>query len=69
MNTPIWIEMSENDLGIPAAAMPFLDKDTKVWRFPKEIWEKFEPKTYHFRTVDNIGNEIFHFTYAHYQAV
>jgi len=68
-NTPIWIEMSENDLGIPAAAMPVLDKDMKVWRFPKEIWDKLEPKTYHFRTVDNIGNEIFHFTYAHYQAV
>ncbi len=34
MNTPIWIEMSENDLGIPVAAMPVLDKDTKVWRFP-----------------------------------
>ena len=69
MNTPIWIEMSENDLGIPVAAMPVLDKDTKVWRFPKEIWEKFEPKTYHFRTVDNIGKEIFQFTYTHYQAV
>lgn len=68
-NTPIWIEMSENDLGIPAAAMPVLDQDMKVWRFPKEIWDKLEPKTYHFRTVDNIGNEIFHFTYAHYQAV
>jgi hypothetical protein len=37
MNTPIWIEMSENDLGIPVAAMPVLDKDTKVGRFPKEI--------------------------------
>lgn len=37
MNTPIWIEMSENDLGIQVAAMPVLDKDTKVWRFPKEI--------------------------------
>lgn len=68
-NTPIWIEMSENDLGIPAAAMPVHHENTKVWRFPKDIWDKLEPKTYHFRTVDNIGNEIFHFTYAHYQAL
>ncbi|MGB2691159.1 MAG: glycosyltransferase family 2 protein [Thermodesulfobacteriota bacterium] len=68
-NSPIWIEISENDLGIPAAAMPILDTKMKVWRFPKELWDKLEPKIYHFRTVDNLGNEIFHFTYAHYQAI
>ena len=68
-NTPIWIEISEHDLGIPAAAMPILDKSMKVWRFPKELWDKLEPKTYHFRTVDSIGNEIAHFTYAHYEAI
>jgi len=61
-NTTIWIEISENDLGISAAAMPVLDKNMKVWRFPKEIWDKLEPKTYHFRTLDDIGNEIYHFT-------
>lgn len=68
-NTPIWIEISEHDLGIPAAAMPVLDNDMKVWRFPKELWDKLEPKTYHFRTVDSIGNEISHFTYTHFQGI
>ncbi len=68
-NTPIWIEISEQELGIPAAAMPILDKNMKVWRFPKELWDTLEPKTYHFRTVDSIGNEIAHFTYAHYEAI
>jgi len=68
-NTPIWIEMSENDLGIPAAAMPVHNAELKIWRFPKEIWDALEPKTYHFRIVDNAGNEIFHFSYAHYQAI
>lgn len=68
-NAPIWIEVSESDLGIPAAAIPILDTNLKVWRFPKDLWEKLEPKTYHFRTVDNIGNEICHFTYAHYETI
>ncbi len=68
-NTPIWIEISENDLGIPAAAMPVRNPDLKVWRFPKDLWDALEPKTYHFRLVDNAGNEIYHFTYAHYQAI
>lgn len=68
-NTPIWIEISENDLGIPAAAMPVHDTELKVWRFPKAIWDTLEPSTYHFRTVDNVGNEIHHSTFAHYQAI
>jgi|GEM_PF-2459473 len=68
-NAPIWIEISESDLGIPAAAMRVLDWDMKVWRFPKDIWDKLEPKTYHFRTVDDTGNEINHFTYVHAQAI
>ena len=36
MNTPIWIEMSENDLGIPVAAMPFLTKTQKCGDFQKK---------------------------------
>ena len=68
-NTPIWIEISENDLGIPAAAMPVHNTELKVWRFPKAIWDTLEPSTYHFRTVDNVGNEIHHSTFVHYQAI
>lgn len=68
-NSPIWIEISENDLGIPAAAMSIHNTELKVWRFPKAIWDTLEPSTYHFRTVDNVGNEIHHSTFAHYQAI
>jgi len=68
-NTPVWIEMSENDLGIPAAAIPIFDDSVKVWKFPKDVWNNLESKTYHLRAVDSIGNEILHFTYAHSPAI
>ncbi len=68
-NTPIWIEVSESPLGIPAVAIPIHDPNLTLWRFPREIWDKLESKTYHFRTVDNEGNEISHFTCAHSQTI
>lgn len=66
---PIWIEISESPLGIPAVGIPIDNPDIKIWRFPKELWETIEPKTYYFRTVDNAGNEIYRFTNAHYEAI
>lgn len=68
-NIPMWIEISESSLGIPAVAIQINDPNLKTWRIPKEIWNRLEPKTYHIRTVDDIGNEILHFTYAHYEAI
>jgi hypothetical protein len=57
-NTPLWVEISNNDLGIPAAAVRIYDSGTPAWRFPRDIWRSLETGTYNFRIVDNDGNEV-----------
>ncbi|MCI0481134.1 MAG: glycosyltransferase family 2 protein [Candidatus Dadabacteria bacterium] len=55
---PLWVEISNNDLGIPAAAVRINDGGTRSWRFPRDIWMNMEPGTYNFRIVDGEGKEV-----------
>lgn len=57
-NLPLWVEISNNDLGIPAAAARIYDGRTLRWRFPRDIWMHLEPGTYNFRIVDSEGKEV-----------
>ena len=56
--TPLWIEVSFNTLGIPAVGIPVHDKGLKLWEFPKANWDALEPGNYYFRVVDNKGKEL-----------
>ena len=58
-NKPLWIEISDCDLKLPAAGVPIHDTLKKIWQIPKGVWDSLEPKTYNFQVVDNIGNEIY----------
>jgi GT2 family glycosyltransferase len=57
-NMPLWVEISNTDLGIPAAAVRIYDSGIKAWRLPKDIWNGLESGAYNFRIVDNEGKEI-----------
>lgn len=56
--SPLWIEVSFNTLGIPAIGIPIYDKGLKKWDFPKANWDALEPGNYYFRIVDNTGKEL-----------
>lgn len=57
-NGPLWIEISDNDLRLPAAAVLITDKSRALWAMPEDAWASLTPKIYNFQLVDSTGNEI-----------
>ncbi len=55
---PIWIEISTQELGIPALGVPIHNFGLKEWVFPPDNWQALEPGKYYFRVVDNQGREL-----------
>lgn len=55
---PLWIEVSPEELGIPALGIPIHDSGLKKWVFPGTTWKALEPGKYYLRVADNAGREL-----------
>lgn len=55
---PLFVEISDTQLGIPAMCIPVPESEPGKWRFSDDSWSGLEPGVYTLRLTDSLGHEL-----------
>ena len=56
--SPLWIEIAADLLGVQFVAMTITAEHQQCWQFPPDVWPYLEPGRYVLQVVDRVGEEL-----------